>query len=76
MLAHAPLDCYLTRFLKEHDCALVVTEPSVPALLKAMRRLGADQALRACLVRNALRAAEMFEGRRVAGLLRRYLELD
>jgi glycosyltransferase involved in cell wall biosynthesis len=76
ILAHAPAECYLTRFLKEHDCALVVTEPSCSALLHAIERLRADQVLRALLVRNALRAAEMFEARRVAGLLRRHLELD
>ncbi len=76
ILAHAPADCYLARFLKERDCALLVTEPSVSALLEAMDRLRADEALRARLVRNALCAAEMFEARRVAGLLRRHLGLN
>ncbi len=73
ILAHAPAGCYLARFLTEHDCALLVTEPSVSALLQAVERLRADQALRAHLVRNALRAAERFDARRVAGLLRGHL---
>ena len=74
ILAHAPAEWYLTRFLKEHDCALLVTEPTVSALVQAVERLRADPALRAHLVRNALRAAEMFDARRVAGLLRNHLE--
>ena len=76
ILAHAPADCYLTRFLREHDCALLVTEPSVAALLAALERLQAEAELRARLVRNALRAADMFEAPRVAGLLRRHLGLN
>ena len=53
---------------------LLVTEPTVSALVQAVERLRADPALRAHLVRNALRAAEMFDARRVAGLLRNHLE--
>ena len=75
ILAHAPADWYLTRFLKQHDCALLVTEPSVSALLQAVEQLRADQALRARLVRNALRAAKMFDARRVARILRSHLGL-
>lgn len=74
ILAHAPADCYLTRFLQENQCALVVTEPSVEALLAAMRRLSQDAQLRADLVRNALRTAEMFHAPRVAATLRSWLD--
>ena len=73
ILAHSPAEWYLTRFLKEHDCAMLVTEPSVSALLQAVEQLRVDQALRARLVRNALSAAEMFDARRVAALLRGHL---
>ena len=73
ILAHAPVDWYLTRFLREHDCALLVTEPSVSSLLQAVEQLRGDPALRTRLVRNALCAAEMFDARRVAGLLRSHL---
>jgi hypothetical protein len=76
ILAHAPADCYLTRFLKEHQCALVVDEPGVPALLAAIERLRSDRELRTQLVRNALRAAEMFHAPRVAATLRARLATD
>ena len=76
ILAHAPAECYLSRFLREHDCALLVTEPSVAALRAAIERLQADPALRDRLVRNALRAAEMFQAPRVADLLRRHVGLN
>lgn len=74
ILAHTPPDCYLTRFLKEHRCALIVDEPSIPALLEAIGRLRADARLRAELVRNALRAAEMFHAPRIAATLRARLQ--
>jgi glycosyltransferase involved in cell wall biosynthesis len=70
LLAHAPADCYLTRFLREQDCALVVDVPEIPALLAAIERLRNDDALRARLVRNALQAAEKFRASRVAATLR------
>jgi glycosyltransferase involved in cell wall biosynthesis len=76
ILAHAPAECYLTRFLREHDCALLVTEPSISALLQAVERLRTDRALRAHLVRNALSAARMFDARGVAELLRSHVGLD
>ena len=76
ILAHAPADSFLARFLKEHDCALLVTEPTESALVQALERLGADQVLGAHLVRNALRAAELFEARRVAAVVRHHLGLN
>ena len=52
-----------------------VTEPNIAALLDAVEQLRTDRALRARLVRNALHAAEMFDARRVARLLRSHLGL-
>lgn len=74
ILAHTPPDCYLTRFLKQHICALVVDTPSIPAIIEAVERLRADRDLRSNLVRQALHAAEMFHAPRVAIKLRSYLE--
>ena len=74
ILAHTPADCYLTRFLKEHGCALVVDKPSVPALLEAIRRLQTDAKLRSDLVRSALQTAKMFHAPRVAATLRAELQ--
>ncbi len=53
ILAHVPPDCHLARFLMENDCALLVTEPSVPALLRAiipriLSRTGWARALASC----------------------------
>ena len=70
ILAHAPPDCYLTRFLKAHGCALVVEEPTIPALLAGITRILSDADLRATLVRNALRTAETFQASRVASSVR------
>jgi glycosyltransferase involved in cell wall biosynthesis len=74
ILAHAPADCYLSRFLTEHDCALVVTDPSTQALVTAIERLRDDAALRSRLVRNALEAAKVFRAPRVAAILRTQLQ--
>lgn len=70
ILAHAPPDCFLTRFLKQHKCALVVDTPSVAALIDAVERLRADAQLRARLVERALQAAKMFHAPQVAQTLR------
>jgi hypothetical protein len=74
ILAHSPPNCHLTRFLREHGCALVVDEPSIPALLKAIGRLRADAQLRSDLVHKALRTAAIFHAPRVAATLRAKLQ--
>jgi hypothetical protein len=66
ILAHSPADSFLTRFLKDKGCALVVEEPRVEALLQAVERLRSNRQLREELVQNALRAAVMFHAPRVA----------
>jgi glycosyltransferase involved in cell wall biosynthesis len=75
ILAHSPAESYLTRFLIEHDCALVVDRPDVGALRAAIERLRNDGELRLRLVRNALLAARFFRGPRVAAELRRRLAI-
>lgn len=72
ILAHAPANSYLARFLREHDCALVVDVPQVEALLEAIEQLRSDASLRSRLVRNALRVAEKFRAARVASTLRSF----
>jgi glycosyltransferase involved in cell wall biosynthesis len=74
ILAHVPPNCYLTQFLRERRCALIVEEASIPALLAAIRRLRTDAQLRSELVRNALQAAEIFHAPRVAATLRAQLQ--
>lgn len=74
ILAHTPPGVFLTRFLKEHDCALVVEEPSETALVAAINRLRTDADLRLRLVSNALKTARMFQASEVAKHLRRILD--
>jgi glycosyltransferase involved in cell wall biosynthesis len=71
ILAHAPADCFLTRFLLENDCALVVDCANVDALTAAIARLRADAALRRRLVSNALKTAEQFLACNVAAEFRK-----
>jgi glycosyltransferase involved in cell wall biosynthesis len=75
ILAHTPSDCYLTSFLREHECALVVDQPDQDALVAALQRLREDGTLRAQLVRNALRTAEIFRASIVAASLRGVLDI-
>jgi glycosyltransferase involved in cell wall biosynthesis len=73
ILAHTPPDCFLTRFLRKHDCALIVDQPDVGALREAIERLRTDYPLRRRLVQNALAAARPFQAREVAAELRRWI---
>jgi glycosyltransferase involved in cell wall biosynthesis len=70
ILAHLPGDCFLAEFLREHNCALLVDDPSVEALKHNLERLRCDESLRAELVSNALQTVRMFEAPRVAQHLR------
>lgn len=74
ILAHSPSGCFLTRFLKQNDCALVIEEPSPALIQTAINTLRTDAALRTRLVRNAMKAAEQFYAPRVAGNFRFQLE--
>ena len=76
ILAHTPPGCYLARFLRTHECALIVDTPDTGAILAAVQRLREDADLRASLVRNALRTAKLFHAPVVASELRAILERD
>jgi hypothetical protein len=73
ILAHSPPDSYLTRWLREHDCAEIVDIPSTSKLEEALERLAADFARRQVLVHNALVAVRQFEAPRVAATLRNFV---
>lgn len=74
ILAHSPADAFLTKFLKENECALVVDRPDVDALCEAIERLRCDSALRSRLVRNALTTAQQFQASRVAAEFRKWVD--
>jgi glycosyltransferase involved in cell wall biosynthesis len=75
ILAHSPPGCFLTRFLRENECALVVDRPDVDALCEALEQLRSDFSLRSRLAANALRTAERFQATAVAAELRRVVGL-
>ncbi len=73
MLAHSPPDCFLTRWLRQHDCAEIVEIGDVAEIIRAIERLRHDPARREQLVRNALRASEMFHAPTVVANLKRIM---
>jgi glycosyltransferase involved in cell wall biosynthesis len=75
ILAHSPPDCFLTRFLRENECALIIDQPDVNALREALDRLRTDYPLRRRLVENALKTARQFQATEVAAELRRCVGL-
>lgn len=70
ILAHSPPDSFLTRFLRERDCALIVDQPDEARIERALERIAHDESCRDRLVRNAWDASRLFDVRRVADRLR------
>lgn len=60
IFAHSPEQSYLTDFLRQHDCAQLVTEKSDIALDNALSELLTNSSLRQRLVANAQPAAQRF----------------
>jgi glycosyltransferase involved in cell wall biosynthesis len=71
ILAHTPPNCFLSEFLRQHECARIVDEADVGALMRAVAELREDPELRVRLVRRALLAAEQFQAGTVAAHLRK-----
>jgi hypothetical protein len=62
ILAHCPRSSFLNRWLRKHDCALIVDEANPEKLRAGLTQLRDDAELRARLVRNGLTAARQFSG--------------
>lgn len=75
ILAHSPPGVYLTKFLRQNDCALVVDQPEKEGLQSAIERLFNEPGLSERLVRNALATAQNFSVRNVAQQLRKSVGL-
>jgi glycosyltransferase involved in cell wall biosynthesis len=73
ILAHSAPGSFLSRWLKERDCAELVEVADTNALRAAVDRLCRDQRRREELVRNALTAAEQFRADRVVNNLKRIM---
>jgi glycosyltransferase involved in cell wall biosynthesis len=73
IVAYSAKDSFLSRWLREHDCAEVVEDPD-PAVLRAtIYRLCDDPLRREELARNALAAAEKFRAGRVVAEMKRII---
>jgi glycosyltransferase involved in cell wall biosynthesis len=70
ILAHSPKDAFLTKWLREHQCAEIVDEPSVEKLSNALDRLVSNRFRREELVRNGYRAVRQFHAPIVVQILR------
>jgi glycosyltransferase involved in cell wall biosynthesis len=76
ILLHASETSFLTRFMQEHNCALIVTRPDEKIILEAIETLKNDPLLREQLIRNALKAAELFYAPAVIHEFRETLNLN
>jgi glycosyltransferase involved in cell wall biosynthesis len=76
ILAHVPEQCFIGDFLRENECALIVTDPNPEILKQAVTHLGTDMALRQRLVQNAMLAARQFYAPVVAQHLRDVIQTN
>lgn len=65
ILVHCPDDYFLARFVREHDCAWVVSERSEDAIGRTIEQIWSDAGTRSRRCANALAAARLFAGDRV-----------
>ncbi|MFZ1424549.1 MAG: glycosyltransferase [Saprospiraceae bacterium] len=75
ILAHSPLNSFLTNFIQKFDCAELVTEPSELSLLNGLLRVTEDSARKHQLILNAKVAAHSFYGPTVVKNLKKLLGL-
>jgi hypothetical protein len=73
ILAHSPPNAFLTRWLKENRCALVIDEPDVEKLSAALEQLISDATLRYGLSVDAHRAVQQFRASSVVESLKQHL---
>jgi len=73
IVAHSAKGSFLSRWLKEHDCAEVVEDPDHETLRAVIYQLCDDPARREQLVRNALAAAEKFRAKSVVAKMKRII---
>jgi glycosyltransferase involved in cell wall biosynthesis len=74
IIAHSPPNAFLTRWLRQRDCAEIVDDPSPVALVRAFERLAEDPERCRELSKNAQRAASEFYAPVVAQFFRDQIE--
>lgn len=60
ILAHVPKGSFISWYLREHQCGIVVDEPNPDLLAQAIRQLATDHNLRQQLARNASQQGKAF----------------
>jgi len=66
ILIHCPDHYFVARFFKKHDCGWVVSTPSEEAIQRTLQEIQENTDTRQRRCRNALKAARLFEGNRIA----------
>jgi hypothetical protein len=74
ILAHAPSDSFLARFLRDRDCAFVADQPDHEHLLRMIDQILSDPVACRSKVRNAIHSAKYFEVNQVSARLRELLQ--
>jgi glycosyltransferase involved in cell wall biosynthesis len=74
ILAHCPEQCFLHQWLKQKDCAEIVSSASEESLLDAIHRLASNGARAQEVTQNAERAFREFDPDRVVAELKRILK--
>ena len=74
ILIHCPDDYFLSRFVGERQCGLLVGERNDERLLEAWARLRDDRDLALRLGHNSHQAVSYFDGKRIAGVFRQHVE--
>jgi hypothetical protein len=74
ILIHCPDDYFLSTFVGERQCGLLVGERSDERLFEAWMRLRDDPELALRLGRNSRQAVTYFDGKRIAGRFRQHVE--
>lgn len=70
IVAHSPPNSFLTRWLREHDCAEIVDEPSPQLVAAEIKKLASDPLRQTEIIRNGFQAVRMFDAEVVADFLR------
>jgi hypothetical protein len=74
ILVHCPEDYFLSTFVSERQCGLLVSERSEARLVDGWSRLRDDADLALQLGRNGHKAVSYFDGRRIAGMFKQHVE--
>lgn len=73
ILAHSPNESFLNAFVKSHQCAELVDNPTEEAILNGLEKIIKDESYQRTLVANAAKTSELFHGEKVVKRLKEML---